>query len=186
MAGAWARCGFASARTFVSALAQWPLYAPLNSGKGLVIGWLTLSNQPDTDVSGLVSWIKAPDTKAKLYPAGFTFTNGVEVVGSRYAPSGGASALNLTSGAALILDGGGLPETETNLLTAGSGNKLTGANKSSLTISTTTGLFRGNVSPDGSKPFPVSGALFQKQNAGYGYFLGTNQSGRAYLSPVFP
>jgi hypothetical protein len=181
-AGALADGTKVSQATALSAQAQWPLYASLYSGKGLVIGWLTLTNQTNTDVSGLVSWIKAPDTRAKLYPSGFEFTNGVEVIGSRY---NGTPALNLGAGGAVILDGGGLPESETNAVTY-SGNKFTGANKSSVTISAGTGLFRGNVSAGAPKPVPVSGALLQKQNVGYGYFISTNESGRVYLGPTGP
>jgi len=30
------------------------------------------------------------------------------------------------------------------------------------------------------------GAVLQRQNLGSGFFLGTNQSGRVYLGPLFP
>jgi hypothetical protein len=179
-AGALADGTKVSQATALSAQAHWPLFAPLYSGKGLVIGWLTLADQTNTDVSGLVNWIKAPDTKAKLYPAGFEFTNGVEVIGSRYS---GTPEINLGAGGAIVLDGGGLPESETNAVTY-SGNKFTGANKSSVTVSAGTGLFRGNVSDGGPKPVSVSGALLQKQNVGYGYFISTSESGRVYLGPL--
>jgi uncharacterized repeat protein (TIGR01451 family) len=180
-AGALADGTKVSQATSLSAQAQWPLFAPLYSGKGLVIGWLTLANQTNTDVSGMVNWIKAPDTRAKLYPAGFEFTNGVEVIGSHYS---GTPEISLGASGAIILDGGGLPESETNAVSFGAGYRITGANKSSVTLSTGTGLFHGNVSDGGPKPVSVSGALLQKQNVGYGYFISTNESGRVYLGPL--
>ena len=44
--------------------------------------------------------------------------------------------------------------------------------------------FKGNVTEPGSKrSFPIHGALLQNLNVGYGYFLGSSESGRAVLGP---
>jgi hypothetical protein len=45
-------------------------------------------------------------------------------------------------------------------------------------------LFQGSViNPATGKPIAVKGALLQKQNLGFGYFLGTNQTGSVFLGP---
>ena len=58
-----------------------------------------------------------------------------------------------------------------------------GTNKLTLSINLASGLFNGSVTtPDGSRSFPFKGAVYQKQNQGWGFFLGTNQSGRVRFS----
>jgi hypothetical protein len=67
-----------------SAQGQWPLYISLDSGGGMLLGWLTFTNEPDRDIDGLLSWFK-PSQKAKtLYQAGFTNLT-QEAAGSAYA-----------------------------------------------------------------------------------------------------
>ena len=56
----------------VSKEAQWGLYIPLYSGQGSVLGWLTFTNQADSDLEGLVNWIKPAHSVTNVYPAGFT------------------------------------------------------------------------------------------------------------------
>ena len=70
---------------------------------------------------------------------------------------------------------------------------ISGTNLSRLTITNTTGLFGGTLTNRATnKAISISGAVLQKLNAGYGYFLGTNQSGSVGLgdfppsAPAFP
>jgi hypothetical protein len=64
-------------------------------------------------------------------------------------------------------------------------SQVTSSGKLSLSISTTSGLFKGSVvNPATKKTIPISGAVLQKQNIGAGYFLGTNEIGGVYLGPV--
>jgi hypothetical protein len=52
-----------------------------------------------------------------------------------------------------------------------SGNRLT------LSFSTSLGTFSGSVTdPTTLKPFNFKGAVLQKQNAGFGFLTGTNQT----------
>ena len=60
------------------------------------------------------------------------------------------------------------------------------SNKVSLSLSRTTGLFSGSVTPPaspGGKAWTFSGALLQKPVLGGGFLLGTNQSGPVTLGP---
>ena len=70
----------------------------------------------------------------------------------------------------------------TNNFTLGNDNKITSANGLTVTITTTTGLFKGTaVSLGDGTVVPISGVLLQKQNAAFGYFLKNGQSGAVYL-----
>jgi len=58
------------------------------------------------------------------------------------------------------------------------------ANKLTLSISSSSGLFSGSgVNPATGKVIALKGILLQKQNLGCGYFTFTNQSGYIYLGP---
>jgi hypothetical protein len=176
--------GTAVSRTsFISRDGAWPLFAPLYAGKGLLIGWMNFdSTQPDTDLSGVVSWIKLPQP-VKFYPAGFDFAGGIEAVGSRYKLTNGVPLVNWTDGQ-IILEGGNLSDSITNGLSISPNNVISGTNNLKLSFTTTTGLFQGSViNPATGKPIAVKGALLQKQSLGYGYFLGTNQTGSVILGP---
>jgi len=162
---------------------QWPFYLSPYAGKGLVQGWLQfLTNGTNQDITGQVSWLKLGGVPGKLYPRGFEFPDGVDVVGSLY--TNGTPLLNWTDGHGLIeLEGGNLSPAITNALTLGPNNKLSGTNKLSLTLTTTSGLFRGSVPGPGRQSISVSGVLLQKWNEGYGLFLGTTNSGSVHLGP---
>jgi hypothetical protein len=163
----------------VSRQGYWPLYVPLYSGNGSIWGWLTFTNDPDSDLSGSVNWIKLAQPSAKLYPAGFT--NWFDAIGSVYGFTNGVRVLDLTNGVATF-EGGNLSQTITNQFWLGTNNLVTGSNTLSLKITTTSGLFQGGfINPATGKSNSFSGALLQKQNAGYGYFLGTNQTGSVTL-----
>jgi hypothetical protein len=148
----------------VSKEGQWAVYIPLYSGQGSLLGWLTFTNQADGDLEGLMNWIKPAHTGSNPYPAGFT--NQTDTVGSHYGFTNGVRALVLTNGV-LILEGG---------------NTASGPNGLSLTITNATGLFQGSLTNSlTGKIIKINGAVLQKLNAGYGTFLGTNQSGSVSL-----
>jgi hypothetical protein len=176
--------GTAVSRTaFISKDGEWPLFAPLYAGKGLLIGWIIFdTNQPNTDLSGVVNWIKLSQT-AKYYPEGFDFSDGIEAVGSLYKFTTGVPLVNWTDGQ-IILENGNLATAVTNGLSISPNNTISGTNNLKLTFTTTSGLFQGSVlNPATGKLIAVKGALLQKQNLGYGYFLGTNQTGSVFLGP---
>jgi len=175
--------GTAVSRTsFISKDGDWPLFASLYAGKGLLIGWINFdSTQPETDLSGVVNWIKLQQAGGKNYLAGFDFSDGIDAIGSRYKFTNGVPLVNWTDGQ-IILEGGNLTDSITNGLSIAPNNIISGTNSLKLTFTTTTGLFQGSVlNPATLKPIAVKGALLQKQNIGYGYFLGTNQTGGVTL-----
>jgi hypothetical protein len=159
----------------VSKQAQWAVYIPLYSGQGSQLGWLTFTNQSVCDLEGLLNCVKSAHAATNLCPAGFT--NQTDAVGSRYGFTNGVRALNLTNGV-LSLEGGNLPGSLTNAFTLGTNNVAVGTNGLTLTITNATGLFQGRLTnPATGKIIKLNGVALQKSTAGYGTFLGTNQSG---------
>jgi uncharacterized repeat protein (TIGR02543 family) len=131
----------AAEKTFISKQGQWPFYAAPYKGQGAIFGWLTFTNEPDSDLSGLINWVRLPQATAKLYPAGFDFSNGIQAIGSQYSFTNKTPLLNLPSGGNVILQQGGLAQSFTNDFTLGTDNKVSGANGLSVTITTKSGLF---------------------------------------------
>jgi hypothetical protein len=162
---------------------QCPVYVPLYSGYGSIMSWLTVTNRPADDVSGLLSWIRPAQIKAKYYAGGFT--NEAMVIGSSYVrPVPSTNPVITVSAPAIAFSGGNLVNPFVNAIALGAGSKVTnlGSNKLSLSIATASGLFKGSVTdPSTGKSFSFSGALLQKQNAGAGFLLGTNRSSRVVL-----
>ncbi len=172
-----------TASSVVAGSGQWPLYLSPSAyaGKGLVWGWLGFATNSAGQTVGSLTWLKQAGLPGKLYPKGFAFSGGVQVTESLYSYTSGARALNWTNGV-IELDGGNLSSNLTNAVTLGANNKLSGANKLSLTLTTASGLFQGTVPAPGSKSgIAVSGVLLQGDNAGYGLFLGATNSGSVYL-----
>jgi hypothetical protein len=176
--------------TVVSKEGQWPFYRAFYSGRGILIGWITFTNDPTTtsDMEGVVSWIKPGKTGTKLYPNGFDWPYDSETnnaFGSTFTNR--TPLLSWTNGVA-ILENGNLAQGITNGLNFGNAGKVTGTNKLNLKITTSgnnAGLFKGSVvNPVTGKRITVNGALLQKQDVGYGSFLGTNQSGSVSLAPT--
>jgi len=168
----------------LSGAGDWAVYVPLYGGGGSVWGWLQFDNNyPAAKVDGSLSWIKPARPGAVRYPAGFT--NDVPAGGSRYtAPANAAiPVINLTSGV-VFFDGGNLSTPFTNLITLITSNRVVNGSANSLKLNLTTsdGTFSGSVNvPGTTRTNTFKGALLQDLNSGYGYFLGTNQSGRVFF-----
>ena len=157
----------------------WPFYASLYSGNGLIMGWLTFTNTIDSNLEGDVSWIKSSIVGGKYYPRGFT--NDIVAVGSTYVtPAAGTRVLNLTNAFVELRDGN-LSRCLTNRITLSTNNIVTvssNTNGLALTVTTSTGALAGSfVNPQTKARYSIKGIALQKQNAAYGFFLGTNQSG---------
>jgi hypothetical protein len=169
----------------VSQNGEWPLYVPLNGGRGIVLGWITFTNEPTDDLSGLVSWIKLAQP-ARYYPAGLT--DETTAVGSRYiAPVGDTNqVIQLTNGI-VTFNGGNMAADFTNTITLNPNSTVVNGSTNAMTfnIRLATGLFIGSVAdPDSGDTMTFKGALLQKQNSGSGYLLGTNQSATVSLAPL--
>jgi hypothetical protein len=158
----------------------WPLYASLYAGKGAVLGWLSFTNRATDDLNGIVSWIKQQQPQAKRFAAGFT-NSAIPATGSAYLPQ--SPVINLPSGTA-VFTGGGVPSFTNNII-LGLDSKLVNQSPNTLTMNTAilTGAFNGGVVPPGqTRKTPFKGVFLQKANAGYGYFLGADQSGSVVIA----
>jgi hypothetical protein len=120
----------------------WPFYAPLYAGRGSVIGWLAFDT--NGDISGQLNWIKAAQSGARYYEAGFT--NSAKVTGSAYRWTNGAPVLGYSSGQ-ITLAGGNLNESIYDQIEIGAQNQ--GANltqgKPNFTVSASSGVLTGSV-----------------------------------------
>jgi hypothetical protein len=179
-AGAMADGTTISGKANLLANGQCAFYVSLYSGNGSALGWLTFSNG---DVTGGVDWFKLAAAGGKFYPAGFT--NEADVMGSAYKFSNSVPVLNVSTGEVWLANGNVSPAF-TNQVALSAASKVTNlsSNKLTLTITTTSGLFKGSVvNPANGKTITINGVVLQNQNFGGGFFLGTNQTGRVFFGP---
>jgi hypothetical protein len=167
----------------LSKIGYWPLYVPLYSGRGSVLSWVVFAESSEASFTGELNWVKPVNASDRLYPNGFAVRH--ELMGSSYfAPTNvNDPVLNFSAGK-VRFSAGNLAEEFSNDISLVE-NKVTnlGTNKLNVSINLSSGLFTGSVTPPGgSQPVPFRGAVHQKQNQGWGFFLGTNQSGRVRLS----
>jgi hypothetical protein len=173
-----------SQSAIISQNGLWPFYISLYSGTGAILGWLAFTNSPTLDLEGSLTWMKRPQPGAAFYPYGFSMQ--AEAEGSAYNFTNGHRVLNFSRGQ-VWLAGGNLGAPFTNLVFLGTNNIVTNssANPLAISISTASGLFHGSVvTPARNRSISFSGAVFQKQNAGYGIFPGTNQAGQVFFGPL--
>ncbi|HXJ72406.1 MAG TPA: hypothetical protein VNM37_06120, partial [Candidatus Dormibacteraeota bacterium] len=155
-----------------------PIYIPLYKGAGALVSWLTFdTNQPTTDLSGLLDWFKQSQPTAKFYPGGLT--NEVVAEGSRWVvPPAGTRVVNIPNGVVGFTNGN-LTANFGNNVTLGTDNHIqnNSANALSMSIQTSKGLFTGSVTPPGGGTArSFKGALLQKQSRGAGFLTGTNET----------
>jgi oxalate decarboxylase/phosphoglucose isomerase-like protein (cupin superfamily) len=167
----------------VSKNGEWPLYVPLYRGQGLVLSWLTFTNQADSDLIGKLSWVKLPSFMTQYYPLGLT--NECDAVGSTFVRPIGSAIVDLPSGR-VKMSGGDLVADFTNSVTLGPDNKVVGTSGSPLTMSfsLSAGTFTGKATdPTTGQPLPFRGVVLQKRNRGYGFLLGSDQSSQVVFEP---
>ncbi len=129
-----------------------------------------------------MNWFKRTQV-AKYYGSGFT--NESMIIGSRFTPPNTTTPLlNLTT-AVVGFTNGNLVADFANDVTLDAAGKVTNQdpNKLSLSLNKSSGLMSGSVTPPpaGSKSIAFKGAVLQKQTNAFGFFLGTNASGRVSL-----
>ncbi len=156
---------------------DWPMFVSLYGGKGVLLGWMTFSNQPPKVVGGSLVWIKGPGAGG-LFSTGFT--NVLDMAGSLFvAPTVGHRVVNLTNGL-VTLSGGLLSTPVTNGISLAANNVVTvvgGTNKLKMTV-TSAGVISGSfVSPVTHKTNTIKGVVLQPEIQASGYFTGTNESG---------
>jgi hypothetical protein len=172
-------------KTTVSKNGEIPLYFAPYSGQGLFTGWLSFSDEPTSDLSGEVTWIKPSTAGGLFYPAGFTQEG--QLVGSRYTmPASGQRVLNMTAGE-FTLTGANLAQPYTNSIVLPPGISLTtnSPHKLTLKLSPPTGLLSGTFTPTGSTAvIKFNGVVLQSSTNAAGYFLHTNRTGRIGIEPA--
>jgi hypothetical protein len=179
-AGALADGTKVSQKVVLSKHGQWPFHGALYGGQGLVQGWVTLTNRTANAIGGTLGWIKPALPGTRLYRDGFITET--TTLGSQYVrpPTSTNRVLNFTQ-TEVIFSGGNLPAAFTNAVTLSERNKVgnLGSNKLSLSISTSTGRFRGSViNPVTSNSATFQGVVLQSKNGGGGFLPGTNRSAR--------
>jgi hypothetical protein len=167
----------------VSGFGDWALYIPLYKGLGSFQGdVIYLPGSTEDYTAPTVNWFKPEMPTAKFYREDFA----TETIGSGALytpPARGTRVIEITNGVVSFL-GGNLMAPFENSITLGADNKVinNSSNKLTLTITATTGLFKGSVTPpDATKAISFGGVIYQKTDAAYGFFLGTNQSGQVSI-----
>jgi hypothetical protein len=166
---------------------EWPLYVPLYGGKGCLAGWIMFTNTPMVDLRGAVAWSKPKLARAKYYPEGYSM-NGNAFGSAYHVPPYGRPVPGFFDGQ-LVLQGGATVASLTNRVSLDYASRVTnrGANRMSMSIQLSSGLFRGTVTPQGGKrPIQFSGVVLQKQYLGRGYFTDTDQTARVTFGPIVP
>jgi hypothetical protein len=136
-------------------------------------------------LEGVLNWIKLPMPASRYYPSGFT--NYANTVGARYSYSGTLKpVLDFTNGM-IGFSFGNLIGPFTNNISLDANGRVAnlGSNSLVMNIKLSTGEFTGSsVDKNAVRPVVFRGAVLQKQSGGFGYFLGTNHSGRVVLAPA--
>lgn len=164
---------------------SFPLFSTLYSTKALgrIGGTVAFSNQPGSDLSGTLSWIK-PEQKSGLYRGGFQ--TAVSLLGSKYeTPKKGQTVLqvsNTPGNTEFSAEFGGVNTAFLETMTLSTANKVspavTGTNDLKITISTGSGTMSGSfIPPGGSKKASIYGGIFQKQSLGAGVFVTGRDTG---------
>jgi hypothetical protein len=171
-------------KTTVSARGVWPLYASLYSGKGCMAGWINVSSNT---LDGQLVWVKGSGVTGsayKYYTPGFT--NRIQATGMPYrTPTVGGGVLDWAGNPGELSFSSSVSPPWTNSVRLELNNRVTdlSSNKVNLTITSSSGLFRGSVvNPDTGKPMQFQGALFQDWKVGLGYYLDGNESGKVLLN----
>lgn len=164
-----------SESTTLSKDGTWPLYSQPYKNGGVIVGWMQCGAKSSDGFDGQCVWIKP--SGAGVFPQGMT--KGVNVSGSFFkAPSAFGSSQ-------VILSGGGLPSPITNSVTWQANNKIVGGSGLKLSVNASSGLFQGTVTvgPGKGGTVPFQGVLFEKNNVGLGFFLGSGESGTVSFAP---
>jgi hypothetical protein len=161
--------------SFVAIDGRLPLFEALYRGQGLVSAWVQLPSDATNYLGGQGLWIKPPGSR--VYPDGFSET--VTFFGAKYSAPKHEPVFQFTEGA-VAFAGGNLPDALSVPMELLANNKAApvGASNLWLSISASSGRFSGSFSvPPARERYRFQGVLLPQLECGYGYFLGTNQSG---------
>jgi uncharacterized repeat protein (TIGR03803 family) len=174
----------------VSKNGQWPLFGKLYGGRGLLLGFITLSNVTSSnapnELTGQPAWIKPAFAKSKFYPDGFT--NQQVALGSHFNPPGpNTNIITLTNvTGTLEFSGAGLINNITNQIFLGPKDKVTVLSGPKLTMNfnRSTGLMHGTVAETeigGPNLISFSGVVLQSNSVARGFLIRNNLTGPVLL-----
>jgi YD repeat-containing protein len=169
----------------LSSEAEWPLFAMLYKNQGFIAGTVAFDSDPGvSEFAGTLDWLK-PDTAGPVHPD--AFVTELSLIGSRYSqPPKGTRVLNFANAppnASFHADGGNLAAPLDKAITLEITNRFSipaGAEKLTLKLKLPTGMLGGSFIDNGRKR-TIQGVIFQEQNRGSGFFLGTSESGSIEL-----
>lgn len=167
VAGTLADGVLSSATGYLSKNGMIPLYSSIYSGRGILSGWITITNQVTNTLSGNVTW-----GTGDYYASGWN-TN-VAISGSTYTvPTAGTRVVNLTN-VAIIFRDGGLATAFTNTATLNTNNTFSIAsntNKISLLVNAAAGTISGSFKhPVTLQTYFLKGVVLQQQEKMEGFF----------------
>ena len=177
--------------TAISQDGDWPLYGSLFSGRGSVLAWVRFPGHsaPSQMTSGRASWFETAGSGSHYYTNGFSLlTNQLSLLVNYYqAPPRGVAVLPDVNYTVQVF-GGNLGSGFSENITINTNNVVVvpglNPNKLSLTNNAGAGTFAGSfVSPVTGSNTALKGVLLPATNAGFGYFLGTNQGGGILIQP---
>jgi hypothetical protein len=120
-----------------------------------------------------------------MYPAGYEIDR--TILGSRYVrPATKTNQIVSFNHGYVTFAGGNLSAGLMDEVLIDANNKVTvvGNDRFTLNLISASGLFTGRgTDPSTGKAIPFKGALLQKRAAGFGQFLGTNQTGQVLFNP---
>lgn len=158
----------------------WPLHVPLAGGRGMLLGWITVSKDPNLDAFGEVIWHKPLSPQDRYYPAGFSTRR--HLFGNLYTPTGLASSGGRDIGG--MLSGGNLDKVvlgDSRFAATSSPGPRT-LQRFTWNFRPETGYVEGTFThPATQQETAFRGALLQKRGWTSGYFLGQNHSGVVHL-----
>ncbi len=166
-----------------------PLYVVASHGRERILGWLKVTAQGSSSITGdNLVWTKAAGPE-KLYSGGYSLA--LSAVGSPW-PFGSAANLAFTDGIASFF-AGDLFEEEVALgdfvrVRSKDGrafNAKEAPERVQISIAKKTGLLKGSLrSPSTGKKMTIRGVAMPQQNRTRGYFLGPQASGNFTLVPT--
>lgn len=167
----------------VSRDGDWPLFASLYRGQGMVAGNLRVRPPSDdgTDIEGTGRWLRLPGPRPATYTNGFLLSS--IVVGSGYTNFGSAGVLGLDRASLTLTEATGAV-LATNALSFGPGGRLTnlGPNQLTLKFTARSGQMRGSLGLPGSpRAMALHGVVLQRQQVAAGHFQRSNAVGRVFL-----
>lgn len=160
----------------------WPLHVPLAGGRGMLLGWITVSKDPGLDAFGEVVWHKPLSPQDRYYPNGFSTRR--HLFGNLYTPGGGA-AVRGDQRIGGMLSGGNmdkvvLGDSGMSLVAGMPGHQV--LQQFAWNFRPDTGYVEGTfIHPATKQETAFRGALLQKRGWTSGYFLGQSQSGVVHL-----